>query len=199
MIEAKEPTARGSKETIRAFICIEIPPVIKSHIDQLQRELKQPDAHVSWVKPANIHLTIKFLGDVAAAKIESVRFAVERAAESVNAFEIEVGSAGCFPNARNPRVLWVGISQVPEALSRLHTRIENELAREGFPREPKRFAPHLTIGRARNPNQARATAEALVARGFDPLAFQASEIIVMRSDLHPSGSIYTPQAVIKLP
>jgi len=198
MNDAQAPPARGSKESIRTFICVEIPAAIKSRIEDLQRALKQPDAQISWVKPANIHLTVKFLGDVAAPRIEVVRRAVERAAESLSAFAIEVGGAGCFPNARNPRVLWVGLGQVPEALSQLHTRLENELAREGFAREPKRFAPHLTIGRARNPNQARATAEALIARGFAPVAFQASEIIVMRSDLRPAGSIYTPQAVIKL-
>lgn len=198
MSEAHEPSAGGGQAAIRTFICIEIPPSVKSRLEELQRALRQPDAQISWVKPANIHLTIKFLGETAAAKIDTVRRAVERATESVRAFEIEVGGAGCFPAPRNPRVLWVGLSRVPEVLSQLHARLEGELARHGFPRESKRFAPHLTIGRARNPNRARPTAEALIARGFAPIAFQASEIIVMRSDLSPSGSIYTPQAVINL-
>lgn len=198
MNDAKALPAGSSKELIRAFVCIEIPATIKARIEDLQRALKQPAAQISWVKSANIHLTIKFLGNVATSRIETIRRAVERAAQSVNAFAIEVSGAGCFPNARAPRVLWVGLGQIPEALSQLHTRIENELAREGFARAPKRFAPHLTIGRARTPNQARATAEALIARGLAPETFQAREIIVMRSDLNPAGSIYTPQAVIHL-
>jgi len=198
MSEANEPSERDSEDTIRTFICIEIPPGVKTHIEDLQHTLRQPDAQISWVKPANIHLTIKFLGDVEVSRIETVRRAVERATASVSAFDIEVGSAGCFPDARNVRVLWVGLSRVPEVLSDLHLRIEDELARDGFPRESKRFSPHLTIGRARNPNRARQTAETLIARGFAPIAFQASEIIVMRSDMHPTGSIYTPQAVIRL-
>jgi 2'-5' RNA ligase len=198
MSAANEPSEHDSEDTIRTFICIEIPQAIKTHIEDIQHTLRQPDAQISWVKPANIHLTIKFLGDVEASRIETVRCAVERATASVSAFDIEVGSAGCFPDARNVRVLWVGLSRVPEVLSDLHQRIEDELARDGFPRESKRFSPHLTIGRARNPNRARQTAETLIARGFAPIEFQASEIIVMRSDMHPTGSIYTPQAVIHL-
>jgi 2'-5' RNA ligase len=193
-----ERIERGKKDSIRTFVCIEVPRPIKERIESLQRSLKKNEAQVSWVKPANIHLTIKFLGDVSASRIEAVRHGVERAAASVSEFEIEAGSAGCFPSPRSPRVLWVGLGSLPESLKRLHANIEDELAREGFPREQKRFSPHLTIGRVRSPHNATLVAEDLIATGFEPEAFRATEVIVMRSLMNPSGSVYTPQAIIKL-
>src|SRR6266566_9274601 len=104
----KEPT-----DVIRTFICIEIPQSIKERINRLQENLRQIDAQVSWTKPSNIHLTLKFLGGVESARIDRVRKAVQRAVTGISPFEMEVSGAGCFPSPRNPRVLWVGFSVVP--------------------------------------------------------------------------------------
>ena len=198
MSRRNERVEPGDKDSIRTFICIEVPQTVKEQIESLQRRLRQNNAQISWVKPSNIHLTIKFLGDVRRSKIESVRDSVERAAKGLSEFDIEVSTAGCFPSARNPRVLWVGLGNLPDGLKQLHANVETELAREGFPREQKRFSPHLTIGRVRSPQNAARTAEDLIAQGFEPETFRATEVIVMRSELNSSGSIYTPQAIIKL-
>ena len=96
-------------------------------------------------------------------------------------------------------MLWVGLAPLPDELRRLHSNIEAELEGAGFAREAKRFAPHLTIGRVRDPFKAKPSVENLLAAGFAAETFRASEVIVMRSELHPSGSIYTPQAVVHLP
>ena len=194
-------TNRASKETgdgIRTFVCIEVAASVRARIEALQRRLRLGDVPISWVKPANIHLTIKFLGDVAASRIENVRQAVERACQGIPPFEITAAGVGCFPSAKSPRVLWVGLDPLPDELRKLHANIEAALEREGFAREAKRFSPHLTIGRVRDPFKARATVDGLTAAGFAPESFPASEVIVMRSALHPSGSIYTPQAVVHL-
>jgi 2'-5' RNA ligase len=188
--------ARG--DAMRAFICIAVPPPIKARIEELQRALRRSDVPISWVKSSNIHLTIKFLGDLAASRIAHVRQAVERACQSISPFDITVEGTGCFPSAKSPRVLWVGLGPLPDELRRLHSNIESELAGEGFAREAKRFAPHLTIGRVRDPIKASRTVEDSLAAGFAAETFHASEVIVMRSELHPSGSIYTPQALVKL-
>ena len=189
----KEPT-----DVIRTFICIEIPQSIKERIHTLQEILRQIDAQISWTKPSNIHLTLKFLGGVEAARIERVKKALERAASGIGPFEVEVSGSGCFPSARNPRVLWVGFSNVPERLQQLYSNLEDELAREGLEREKRKFSPHLTIGRIRTPHNAARVAEALTAAGFESETFTATEVILMRSDLKPTGSIYTPQAVLGL-
>jgi len=193
-----ESSAKEDKSAIRTFICLEIPDSIKDRIADLQNALRRIDAQISWVKPENIHLTIRFLGDVPSTKIGLVREAANRAALSVNGFEIEVGGAGCFPSKKNPRVLWVGLASMPASLKRLRNAVEDELAREGFPREEKSFSPHLTIGRVRSPRNAAKVAEELIGAGFETEVFRAEELIVMRSDLNPRGSVYTPQSVVKL-
>ena len=196
-----EPGRLKKKETrdaIRTFICIEIPGPIKDRIGVLQGALKGPDTRVSWVKPDNIHLTLKFLGDVPASRTDAVYQSVDRAAQSVRTFKIELGGAGCFPSVRSPRILWVGLKKLPDELLRLHGNIEDELAREGFPRDQKRFAPHLTIGRIRSSRGASEAADRLILKGFEAEDFTASEVIVMRSDLNPRGSIYTRLAMTRL-
>jgi len=186
------------RDAIRTFICIEVPETIKSRIELLQHELRQSEAQVSWTRVSNIHLTIQFLGDIRPAQVEAVREAVERATKGISDFEIEVKGAGCFPSIKNPRVLWVGLNNIPDELRQLQKNVEDELAGEGFEREPKRFSPHLTIARIRSPHGAPSLAEKLIAKGFEPETFRVSEVIVMRSDLKPIGPIYTPQAIIKL-
>lgn len=191
-------TDKAGGEAVRTFVCIEVPASIKSRIEELQRGLRRTDIPISWVKPANIHLTIKFLGDVAASRRDRVRQAVERACQSIAGFDLTVAGAGCFPSPKKARVLWIGLTDLPDPLRRLHANIEAELASEGFAREGKRFAPHLTIGRVRDPLKAVRTVAELMAAGFDAETFHAAEVIVMQSELNPAGSIYTPQAVIRL-
>ena len=198
MSNKKEEKSGKAADAIRTFICIEIPDSIKSRISKLQETLQHIDAQVSWSKPSNIHLTVKFLGNVESSRIERVSKALERSAIGISPFEIEIGGVGCFPSPRSPRVLWVGVSDVPEQLRRLYTNIEDELARQGFQRETRKFSPHLTIGRIRAPHNAAQVAEALIKSGFSSERFVATEVVLMRSDLRPTGSIYTPQTVIRL-
>ncbi|HKY03693.1 MAG TPA: RNA 2',3'-cyclic phosphodiesterase [Blastocatellia bacterium] len=187
------------RDSIRSFVSIEIPEPIRERIGALGQSLKRAGGQASWVKPANIHLTLKFLGDVARARIDAAKAGLERAAAGVHPIEIEVGGAGCFPSPRNPRVLWVGLASLPAELIRLHKRIEDELAREGFLKEQSRFSPHLTIARLRSPANSAELAESLIARGFANEQFTASRIILMQSQLSAGGSIYTPLAAIDLP
>src|SRR5713101_1033149 len=163
--ENQSPDRRDGN-LIRTFVCIEIPESIKDRIDRLQKTLRQIDAQVRWTKPSNIHLTLKFLGGVAPTRIERVAKAVGRAASGIHHFEIEVSGAGCFPSPRSPRVLWIGLPHAPEQLKQLYANIEDELAGEGFAREKRKFSPHLTIGRIRNPKNSASIAEALIAEGF---------------------------------
>lgn len=185
-------------DTVRTFICIEIPASISERIGNLQTKLKAIDAQVSWAKPSNIHLTLKFLGAVETTRIENVARAVQRAVTGINKFEIEISGAGCFPSTRSPRVLWIGLPEVPNALKQLYANLEDDLSREGFAREKRKFSPHLTIGRLRGPKNATQLAELLIESGFTAERFTAREVIVMRSDLKKTGSIYTRQATINL-
>lgn len=196
--ERNEAVDNHPTEVIRTFICIEIPESIQARIAKLQETLRQIESQVSWTKPSNIHLTLKFLGDIEASRIERISKAIDRAASGISPFEVEIGGAGCFPSPRSPRVLWVGVSNVPEQLQQLFSNIEDELAREGLEREKRKFSPHLTIGRIRSPHNAAPVAAALIASGFESEAITATEVVLMRSDLKPTGSIYTRQSIIRL-
>ena len=185
-------------DVIRTFICIDVSASIKARLAALQDELRKLDAQVSWVKPENIHLTLKFLGDVSQTKVPKIIEAVHRAMESCSPFQVGIEGAGCFPSPRKPNVLWVGFATLPKALLTLQKNIEDEMERVGFAREAKSFHPHLTIGRVRQPRNAQRLAEELLKHGFPAETFQADEVILMRSDLTPRGSIYTPLAKMPL-
>lgn len=193
-----QPGDKQTGGTIRTFVCIEIPDSIKERISRLQETLRNTTAQISWTRSSNIHLTLKFLGGVKASRIERAGKALELAASGIGPFEVEIGGTGCFPSSRNPRVLWVGVPNVPEELRRLHANIEDELARVGFEREKRKFSPHLTIGRVRSPLNSAGVVDTLLATGFVSETFLATELILMRSDLRPTGSIYTPQSIARL-
>ena len=184
-------------DQIRTFIAIEIPSRIRERIAQLQERLLAVDCQASWVKPANIHLTLKFLGDISRVRMSDVISGVERAGAAGAPFELEIEGCGCFPSPRNPRVFWIGLHEdETNSLAKLYAAIESEMARSGFTRDKKPFSPHLTIARLRSPRNARVLAEQLQSIGFEAERFTTRDVIVMKSDLNPSGSIYTPLAKI---
>ena len=134
-------------KTIRTFIAIELPAKIIDGLKEIQDELKDGTNKVTWVKPENIHLTIKFLGDIAADKIDSIAGLLESAAAKSHSFDISVKGVGGFPTIDNPRVLWVGIEEGNVNLSALYNNIEYALSAIDFAKEERPFKPHLTLGR----------------------------------------------------
>lgn len=184
--------------TIRTFVCIELPPALQQRLEELQRQLQPLGGGISWSQSLGIHLTLKFLGDVEAGRIAAIGEAVAAAVQGFAAFTITVAGTGGFPNLSRPRVLWVGIQEKSGQLMNLQLRIEQELAALGFPREERRFSPHLTLGRVKDPEAAQAVARALQQHGFAPESFTPSGVMVMRSDLKSTGAVYTPLRSIEL-
>jgi 2'-5' RNA ligase len=137
------------KKTLRTFIAVEISKPIRDRAGQVITELDGTAAEVKWVEPHNLHLTLKFLGDVHQRDIIDVCRAVSQAAAGVQPFELEVGGVGAFPNAARPRTVWLGANEGAEQMIVLHDRIEDALAELGFRKEHRRFQTHLTIGRVR--------------------------------------------------
>src|SRR3990167_10081867 len=133
-------------KTIRTFIAIELPAKIIGGLKEIQDELKDGTNKVTWVKPENIHLTIKFLGDIEADKIDSIAGLLKSAAAKNRSFDISVKGVGGFPTIDNPRVLWVGIEEGNVNLSALYNNIEDALSAIGFEKEERPFKPHLTLG-----------------------------------------------------
>jgi 2'-5' RNA ligase len=184
--------------SLRTFICIELPEQIRERIAELQRQLKAFGSGVSWTRPEGIHLTLKFLGDVESFQIETIAEAVARASYGIRAIGITVAGVGAFPNLARPRIFWIGVEERTGKLHQLQALIETELSRLGYPREQRRFSPHLTLGRVKSPDAVKEICSKLQQQGFAPMNFSAAAIIVMRSDLKPDGAEYTPLRRIEL-
>ena len=115
---------------MRTFIAVELPENIKNKIGELQAPLKRTNAFVSWVKPENIHITLKFLGEVPEEKINEVFSATEKALVGTRKFTMSLKGMGAFPDLRRPRVIWVGAGSGEKELSSLAERIEEEMMKK---------------------------------------------------------------------
>ena len=190
-------------DKIRTFIAIELPPDIKAALNRLQTALGAgKDTSVKWVSPNSIHLTLKFLGNIDPEAIPQITSAMEKSVKNAKPFSLQLSAIGAFPNARSPRVVWVGLKGDTEVLSELQKHLERSLDAVGFPPENKPFSPHLTLGRVRNqirPNQRRALAELLSAAKLKATPiFQINSIDLMKSELTQKGAIYTKLAAVNL-
>ena len=182
---------------IRSFIASEISESVREKIADLQEELKEHKERISWTKPHNIHLTLKFLGDIEESKTKSIGESLRAAAKEFQPFNFWVKELGVFPNFRRPRVLWVGINNPGNELNSIHCKIEQQLNQLGFPEEKTRFNPHLTIGRVKSQVSDQFIERFKTAK-FDGDEVEVEEIIFMESKLHPKGAIYTPLKKIRL-
>jgi RNA 2',3'-cyclic 3'-phosphodiesterase len=183
---------------MRCFIAIEIPSEIKSAFIDLQNDLRNAGADVAWTNPDNVHLTLKFLGEIdkkLASEVEQV--CLETIAD-MPPFKLSINGTGFFPNARHPRVLWVGLSGEVERLERLQEQLDERLAGIGFDNEEKDFQPHLTVGRIRSNKNLRELLARSDGYTLPALSFVVQEIVLMKSDLLPSGACHTELAKARL-
>lgn len=183
-------------EQVRCFIAIELPEEVKRGLRELQAQLKAgSQAPIKWVDPANIHLTLKFLGNVAADRIGEITTAMTQAVQGTSHFSLEVKELGVFPNPRRVQIVWVGVSGETEKLARLQQRIESNLEKLGFPAEGRRFTPHLTLARLRDratPDERAKLGQLIVETEFDAArSFMVDSVKLMQSQLTREGPIYT--------
>ena len=183
----------------RVFCAVELPDDVRArlqeHIERLRKEV--PDAAASWSRVENIHLTLKFFGNVALDRIPRISAAATRTTEQFSKFHISVGNTGVFPRPSRAQVLWIGVSDPTGQLSNLQKRFEEECALEGFEKENRAYRPHLTIARLRKPE--RRLVDTHLQLTFEPIAFPLHELIVFRSELSSKGSRYTAISKHHLP
>lgn len=187
---------------LRAFIAMELSPLIHQKLDQIIQILISLDVSpVRWVPAHNIHITLKFLGDVTGQQINDLSTALQKEMPLHHPFEIHVGGLGAFPNSKRARVLWVGL-QAPPELAQLQNRVETITAQMGFPKEERRFSPHLTLGRVNQkatPQQVKNIGEILPKAHTDSLGTtKADTVVIFRSELFPSGAVYSPLFAVHL-
>jgi len=195
--------------TIRSFVAVELPHEVRDALSGVQSAMKErmqtSESSVRWVRPESIHLTLQFLGDVPIKLLPLVSEAIRKGCGPTSAFDLELAGPGVFPNLRRPRVVWIGLQgdqAAMNALKSLQVAISNELQPLGF-KPDKEFKPHLTLGRVREGARqddyaaiARAISETNIPQLNTPV--RVAGISLMRSELRPSGSVYTQTAYIEL-
>lgn len=190
----------GEKRIIRTFIAIELPAVILDKIRMVQTGLKKTiHGMIRWVRPENIHLTLKFLGDVSLSDIESIKRAMALKTIDFPPFNLEVRGLGSFPDVTRPRVIWLGINGDTGALLAMQKEIDEELSCLGFPKDDRPFRPHLTLGRVKVSKGIIGLARAVEDGGtLAAGTFGVEKVIMFKSELLSQGAIYKKLAVFPL-
>jgi 2'-5' RNA ligase len=184
---------------IRAFVAVLIDDDLRNNISRVQNEVRKLAPDVKWVAPENLHVTLKFLGNVTEEALPKVFAAVEKAAQSIPAFDLSVTGLGAFPSPQRARVVWVGIEKGRDELIELAEAVESELVSAGFEREEKAFKAHITIGRARMDRPLKGLAEGFARIDASNLgSMRVSDIAVMQSDLKPGGPVYSAMKIVPL-
>ena len=191
-------------ERIRSFIAIHVPPELVERVVRVQKEVetkqKSNAQAVRWTRPEQMHLTLKFLGNVPHERLSAVETALAQAVVGSAPFSLSLEAFGCFPSARNPNVFWAGLGGQVEALKQLQARIEAQTNCFASHEENRAFHPHLTIGRVKNrgPETRRIAETLLQFRLANAGPWTVSEVTLMRSNLSPQGAIHSQLAVLKL-
>ena len=189
---------------IRTFVAIELDDDLRKAVAKVQEQIQEqlmgplrhtaPGVRIQWVRPGSIHLTLKFLGDIDEARVEEIRAALVPAVQTQSRFAVDVGGLGVFPDLRAPRVLWIGLLSQVDALMRLAAEVEAALNGVGFPPESRPLSPHLTLARIKE--RSREVGKGLADSGLMAQPFRVGNLAVhavclMKSDLKPSGAVYT--------
>lgn len=180
---------------LRAFIAVEIPLGIRQAVCKATSSLqKATNLLVRWVPLENMHLTLKFLGDVSPSNVDMLTQMISAEADLFDCFELHLNGLGSFPSLKRPRVIYIGI-QAPVVLDALHRGIESASRRLGYESEERNFSPHLTIGRVKQNITAaeqQTIRHALEETKIDALGTaKIDSVHLYKSDLKPTGSVYT--------
>jgi 2'-5' RNA ligase len=184
---------------IRSFLAIELPKPILSKIEEVQGDLRSTHVDVRWVSPEKIHLTLKFFGNIEESRIDLIFKSIEEPIRDVLPFSVRMRGVGAFPSLKNPRVIWMGFADGKEMLISIQKQIEDHLQKIGFELEDRPFQPHLTLGRMKS---SRGKEE--LVRGMEKYreeefgTFQVERVVLFKSDLRPSGPIYTLLRALRL-
>jgi len=183
---------------IRVFIAVELEEGLKGELGSLQRELACSRVDAKWTLPEGLHITLKFLGEITLQQLEQVKEVIAKVADEFTAFSAEFVGIGAFPNLSRPRVLWVGVGEGADELSKIAERLEEELEKIGFERESRKFHPHVTLARFRslkNIDKLNTCLKEHVDKRFGDM--KVGYISLMKSQLLRTGAVYT--CLVKAP
>jgi len=186
-------------KTIRSFIAIKIPAKIRNKLEKVQDNLKKSNAALQLVSPENIHITLKFLGDVPVESINDIQDTIRKSILQVDTFPISFSKIGVFPNSEYPRIIWIGIEKGRDELSLLNTKIENFISGFSLHQENRKFQPHLTLARVRSGRNRKRLLNILEElKNIRAGEMFAKEICLMESILKPQGTQYNILKIFSL-
>jgi 2'-5' RNA ligase len=188
------------KQKIRTFVAVPISETLRRAAVACVDRFRATGADVKWVAPENLHVTVKFLGDVDATKIHEVCRTIEESVSDLACFDLQIQGAGAFPDIKRPRTIWLGAGEGANAITELAKRLERGLEAIGYPRERRRFHPHVTLGRARHAGPALADlAESLRdSADIEIGRCRISEVVTFASQLGRDGPTYEALARAQL-
>ena len=186
-------------DAIRTFIAIDIPPWVKTEIAGIQNRLKSLNLNASWVSQANMHMTLKFLGDIDPHSAPAIKKTMTAVLHTTPKFSVSLGGLGVFPNLKRPRAVWIAIQDNSGALKTIWEKTEDAMAALNFPGETREFTPHLTLGRIKSAKGKALLKHALqTAPSIELSPFEITSVKFYQSQLTPKGSIYTVLAQFQL-
>jgi 2'-5' RNA ligase len=183
---------------MRSFIAINLDDSLRNEIDKATTSLRSGNWDVKWVAAANLHITLKFLGEISENTVAGLKERLLPIASHHESFAFRLKGVGIFPDKRRPRVIWIDILE-PDRLVKLQEEVEHNLLTIGFKREDRPFSPHLTIGRVRSSVDKESllgAVETLKDKDFGNIG--VNKVSLMKSDLKPGGAQYTPIAEFDL-
>jgi 2'-5' RNA ligase len=173
--------------------------MILQKIGQVQEDLKSSHADVRWVSPEKIHLTLRFFGNIDESRIETIVQSIREPIQTTSPFPLRAKGIGVFPHLKNPRVIWIGLLDEKKVLVSFQKRMGEELDKIGFESEDRPFQAHLTLGRVKSSRGKEGLIEKVERCKETEIGdFQVDRVILFRSDLRPTGPIYTPLRELRL-
>ncbi len=176
---------------MRIFIAIDTPESIKQEIETIQQKLKSAGADVRWESQNKFHITIKFLGDTKEELLPKIYEIIKNISTKIYTFPLIYRNLGCFPNKRQPRVIWIGCEDVTSSLTKLKMELDVNLKSLGFEIEDREFHPHITLGRVKSQTGIKNLIPIIESLIFESRITECREILIVRSVLKSSGSDYT--------
>ncbi|MBX2992084.1 MAG: RNA 2',3'-cyclic phosphodiesterase [Bacteroidetes bacterium] len=177
--------------TVRLFIAIEIPPDIRSGIGAVIQELQAANADVRWEQTDKLHITLKFLGGTDEGMVSKIFTSLDTLCRKTPVFTLRYRLLGCFPPKREPRIIWIGVEENSCVLQRLSYLIDESMSSFGFKKEEREFHAHVTVGRVKSQRNIRDLLRTMESITFESQPTTISELALVKSELKPSGSVYT--------
>ena len=180
-----------TEKLLRTFLAVPVPRDVSSKKNMLYSTLENVDGDINWVKNAQLHLTMKFLGHTPESAINDVIDHIEKITPNMNPFDLKIEETGCFPVPTRPRILWLGLKGNLDLLKSMVESIENVLEPLGFPKESRDILPHITLARIKYPQKHTPNVDPLLKSSYDPIDFPVDRMQFFSSELLPSGAVHT--------